>query len=185
MWHRMARCFTFYVDCKPLADIINGKSPLHDCTDLEPCMARITNRLFHLVDSNWTAPSITGDPITWVRRHNNLVADHLVNYTMDLRESWTKLIQPPGMARDIGACNFVCHSDGGTRGADCSAAAWVIEAVVQEGDCRLTFPIAMAGTFMSPAIHSFKAEAIALDQVTTALARLVHGCTDGTPQSTD
>ena len=172
-WHRPSRCFAFIVDCKPLAEIMNGAVPLHWDNDLEPCIERMTDNIFSLLRMGWTTSNEHTDPITWRRREHNKIADHLVNYTMDSGSTWAQIIDPPEDGLLVKDLVYVCHSDGGTRGDTCSAAGWIIEAgQIRNGRCKF-FPVGMGGTFLQPAVSAFKAECIALDNVIRALLRLV------------
>ena len=80
---------------------------------------------------------------------------------MDRKTSWQHEFKPPLLGFTPLEANFICHSDGGTRAASCSAAGWFLEAVVIRGELRYTFPVAMHGQFFSTPISSFLAEAIA------------------------
>ena len=62
------------------------------------------------------------------------------------------------------------HSDGGTRTDKHSAAAWQLEAYLPNGTVIVA---AMAGVFIPDPCFAFSAESIALDEASTALARLV------------
>jgi len=72
-----------------------------------------------------------------------------------------------------GEANFLCHSDGGTRGDSCSAIGWIIEAYVVKEDMRHIFPVAMSGKFFDSPISSFTAEAIALDEASGYLINFI------------
>jgi len=113
------------------------------------------------------------DPVVWHNRELNKRADYLVNHTMDARRSWHQICPIPRSNLSLIEANFIIHFDGGTRGDDCSAAAWVIEARVHHEHQLLEFPIAYCGKFMSPPVSSFVAEAIALESCTEIFAKLV------------
>ena len=117
----------------------------------------MTDRLFTLLGLGYTPETHSGEAITWRRREHNLIADHLVNFTMDAGRSWRQLIPPPVGGLPLRDLNFVCHSDGGARGDRCSASAWTIEAHRFHDGRWSTFPVAMAGTCICPAVSSFTA----------------------------
>ena len=92
---------------------------------------------------------------------------------MDLRKIWAKELEWPFPYDGLEECNIVVHSDGGTRGAICSASAWIVEDGILRGSLWEFRPLAMGGTFFADAISSFQAETLALDECTLFLRRLV------------
>ena len=161
---RPCNCFAFVVDCKPLAEVVGGHTPLR-ADSLLPVLERITDAMFQLISIGWTPATCIADPVMWHRRESNQIADFLANFTMESGESWLKEIAPT--VRDFSPCeaNFICHSDGGTRKGSCSAAAWVVEASVVRDNRRHTLPLAFRGIYFSTPVSSFTAEAVALDDV--------------------
>ena len=81
---------------------------------------------------------------------------------MDRRRSWHHVYTIPVPGINLEHANFIIHFDGGTRGDDCSASAWILEARVQHEDQLIETQIAYCGKFMCPAVSSFMSEAIAL-----------------------
>ena len=79
------------------------------------------------------------DPIRWVSREYNEIADHLANYTLDLGKSWS--IQY-GETKFSSTQNLVGFADGGAR-KTCSASAWIAGYV----DCGNFKPITSGGVF--------------------------------------
>ena len=69
--------------------------------------------------------------------------------------------------------NFLIHFDGGTRGTDCSAAAWMLEARIHRERDVVEFPVAYRGKFLCPSVSSFVAKAIALESCTEIFLKLV------------
>ena len=133
----------------------------------------MTATLFNLFSEGWTSASRTADPVTWQKRDYNKVADFLANFTMDTGRSWTKEVEPPVPDFCHTMANFICHSDGGPRRGRCSAAAWVVEAVIfRDGHC-LTFPVAFRGIYFDSPVSSFTAETVALDDVVSFVSRLI------------
>ena len=110
------------------------------------------------------------DPVIWQKRELNVIADHLVNHTMDVRKSWHQICSLPYPDISLRDTNFLIHLDGGTRGNDCSAAAWIPEARIHRERHRardiVEFPVAFCGKFVSPSVSSYVAEAMALESCT-------------------
>ena len=161
--------FVFVVDCEPLCEVVCGRSPLND-PSLEPLLVNITNSLQSILFSGWLPPQKWHDPVLWRRRAHNRLADFLVNYTMDTKQSWTSLRDIPD---NFGEHNISCHSDGGTRRGACSATGWVIQAWRRHGDGWEHFTLATGGTYFYSPISSFSAETAALAECTSIVRRLV------------
>ena len=113
------------------------------------------------------------DPVIWRKREFNKKADFLVNHTMDVRGSWHQVCPIPFPDLSLSEANFIIHFDGGTRGDDCSAAAWILEARVHRDKTVVEFPVMLCGKFMCPAVSSFMAEAIALESCTEIFSKFV------------
>ena len=118
----------------------------------------------------WRLSTSLADPVVWARRDANIIADHLVNYTMDSQTDWTEDSRNGLNAKD---CSIVCHSDGGTRGQSCSGAAWFIEAVSCKNGRQQSDVLAMGGQFLEPAVSSFMAETIALDNAISVVFHML------------
>ena len=103
-----------------------------------------------------------------------MIADFLVNYTMDLGESWRHCNDWPCPGRDIDDCRLVIHSDGGTRARNCSASAWVAEILVDSPSGIQTHRLASGGTYINNPISSFLAEAMALEESTLFICKLLN-----------
>ena len=80
--------FCFFTDCKPLAQVSNGKTLLSSQSLVAP-FTRVAANLFRLLELCCKPASDVSDPVLWRRRDWNTVADHLVNYTMDRKEMRT------------------------------------------------------------------------------------------------
>ena len=164
--------FVFVSDCKPLVQVLNGYSPLAS-TSMLPLFHRVTNHLASLFEHGLLPNCRHLDPVIWRRREYNKKADYLVNYTMDRRQSWHQICKMPVPKLSLKQANFIAHFDGGTRGDDCSAAAWILEARFFHDGNLVETPIAFCGKFLCPAVSSFMSEAIALESCTDFLSRLV------------
>ena len=160
----------FVVDCQPLQRIVCGHAPCLNPGALH-LIDRTCDNLAALVLSGWLPAERWRDPVTWRRRNYNVIADHLVNYTMDVRQTWSLEFDWPHPSRALHDCNLIAHTDGGARGRDCAASAWIIEEVVFGGGDR--HKLAMGGTFLESWTDSFSAEAAALSECTTVVRRLV------------
>ena len=111
------------------------------------------------------------DPVVWRKREYNKIAEFIVNCTMDCREDLHEDCEPP-LQYDRQRVNYICHSDGGTRAENCSAAAWYLEAVVTTDKAgAITFPVAMRGLFLENPVSPFMAEALALEDGLAYLAK--------------
>eukprot|EP00973_Karenia_brevis_P006886 933296-Karenia_brevis.AAC.1 len=71
----------------------------------------------------WAPACLWQDPIKWMRRDFNKVADGLADHTMDLRRTWEKRYSY-GMS--ISQANIIVQTDGGVRENDGGAAAWIV-----------------------------------------------------------
>ena len=131
--------------------------------------------MFQMISEGWSPFCLSSSPVVWQRREYNKIADYIVNNTMDRKTSWQQVFEPPLADFTPLEANFICHSDGGTRAASCSAAGWFLEAVVIRGELRYTFPVAMHGQFFNEPISSFLAEAIAVDEAIAYFPKLVSG----------
>ena len=165
---RGAKCVQFIVDCKPLSRVICG----HDCLkspELAPVFERMTTALFHVMGSGWSPHTLCADPVLWHQRECNCLADFLVNYTMDIQQSWEKCFVPTDDGFVLTDANIVSHSDGGTRAGQCSGAAWVVEAITS----NKTFTLLMGGIFLQKPVSSFLVESLALESAIMAVKELV------------
>ena len=92
---------------------------------------------------------------------------------MERQSDWFQECRAPIPNVKASEANYICHSDGGARADSCSAAGWIIEAVVTRGELKDTFPIDMSGMFLSQPISSFTVEAIALDKPMSYLCKFL------------
>ena len=65
-------------------------TPLYAPVMSKPVFERISRNLASILESAWDAPQIWDDPVQWRRREKNVIADFLVNYTMNRGQSWSK-----------------------------------------------------------------------------------------------
>ena len=120
-------------------------------------------------DSEWI-PRMWEDPVRWMHREYNKVADGLADLTMDRRNSWSRKFSPTRFASD---CNVIVQTGGGVRNGDCASAAFIIGFCGHSLEGTFYEPILAQGTFIATPCSSFAAEAIALDEATAALKRIV------------
>ena len=149
------------MDCKPLQQIACGHAPLRN-DDLAPIFHKMSEHMASIVELGWNSPHHLDDPGLWKPRGDNLVADFLVNVTMDQCRSWSKTFDWPFNARHPTDCVFVVHSDGGRRCSSCAACAWIVEVGHRFEGKLVIEPLAMSGTFMNFDVSSFVAETLAL-----------------------
>ena len=83
---------------------------------------------------------------------------------MHQTESWEKMFPPPIANFSRHEANYICHSDGGTRAGSCSAAGWILEAVVMRGNETINFPVAMKGVYIKDPVSSLFVKAIASEE---------------------
>jgi len=160
------------IDCKPLQAIACGHSPLTN-PELASIFENIVDNTGQLLDHDWNPPQPWADPIIWRPRDKNVTADYLANYTMDIGSSWYKCFDWPFPGWSFNDCNFVVHSDGGTRRAQCSSSAWVID-VGRFADGSWQFRrFAMGGTYSAAPLSSFTAESLALAECALCLRRVI------------
>jgi len=103
-------------------------------------------------------------------RVHNKVADGLADLTMDRRCSWDRRFHTTMPLRNA---NLVIQTDGGRREEDCAAAAWIIGLWIDEGQGGRYEPVAAHGTFLDASCTVFMAEAIALDEASAEVHRLM------------
>ena len=110
------------------------------------------------------------DPVRWMHREYNNVANGLADLTMNRRSSWSRQFSPTRLASD---CNVIVQTDGGVRNGDCASAAFIIGFCGRCLEGTFYDPILAQGTFIATQCSSFAAEAIALDKATAAVKRIV------------
>ena len=111
------------VDCKSLANVLNGDSPWADETNQEIGKA-VVNEIYSW-SNKYGLDNLRAQPVVWRQREKNKVADYLARRVMHTKTSWTKVAKNAAafMAR---AAGLVFFSDGGFRpGRDEASAAWV------------------------------------------------------------
>merc|ERR1712129_542022 len=91
----------------------------------------------------------------------------------DVRRSWHQVCPMPFPDMGLNNANLIIHFDGGTRGNDCSAAAWILEARVHREHDIVEFPVAFCGKFLRIAVSSFTAETLALESCTEIFSKLI------------
>ena len=171
-WGDLERRVAFVVDCQPVQRIAMGLLPLNDPAS-EQIFEGICDNLAKIIGAGWLPPQVWHDPVIWRKREHNLVADFLVNFTMDSQGSWSKHFDFPFPGVAFDSCNFIVYSDGGTRAQSCSATGWVIEVgrfVDEAWDFR---PLVMSGRFFATPISSFQSEALALEECTLFLLKFL------------
>ena len=168
-WADVKDCFIFVVDCKPLADVINGHIKL-ECEELKDTIEKTVTRLAGILDVKWRPSGILTDPVRWASRKHNIVADYLCNFAMDHQKTFHEVC-PIRLSQNF---NLIVHSDGGAR-ADCAAAAWVVEATswrAEAGEWQVQ-TLAYSATYINSWTSSFTAEAMTLYQAVDFVSEYV------------
>ena len=171
-WHSCGRHFIFVVDCEPMQKVLCGYSPLA-APELTKVFERTVANVGSILGEGWLPPRPWEDPVQWQRRENNVIADFLVNYTMDAQMSWEKVFEWPFENHDLHECNFAVHSDGGTRMHRCSATGFIVEAGVLTAGLWCYKPLVMGGTYIPSPVSPFCTEILALEESSLCLKRLL------------
>ena len=171
-WNHDRDSFVLVVDCKPLAEVMNGIIPLRTAC-LNPVFERMTRRMFSLLGVGCHTSTPTADPVFWHRRDYNKIADFLVNYAMDNTSDHFEEFPDTLEALANSGANFLCHSDGGTRGSKCSGIGWCVDAIITDRDQTSLVPLARGARYLSEPVSSFTAETLALDEATRYLSEFV------------
>ena len=119
----------------------------------------------------WTPPSLCEDPVKWMARSFNKVADGLADLTMDNRKSWTQRFCT---SLAVGDANIIVQTDGGRREADCAATGFIIGLWDTKSGTKLYEPLMAHDTFMDNDCTVLVTEAIALDEATAAVQQILH-----------
>ncbi len=165
-WDQGDHCFVFIVDCQPLQRITCGRTPLLNDSYL-PLFTRILDNLRDIFKEGFVPPRLVDDPILWVKRDKNKLADYLCNVTMDRKRSWRKerSIDMPSKY------HWFAVSDGGAR-PQCSACGWAVGICFLVDGAYKFEPLVVAGEYLDPRVNSFLAEALALEQATLEMKKL-------------
>ena len=153
------------VDCQPLRDVVCGHMRLHT-PFLRPVFTRITRSVMGILEAGWLPATLVADPVHWVPREQNSLADAFANRTMDIERTWGMQWPLPPRLQDI-RHNVFLQSDGGYLG-DKAAAAWAIVAAFGVE----VHILAARGVYLPTTRSSFTAEAIALEDGLNSLKRL-------------
>ena len=74
---------------------------------------------------------------------------------------------------DLQKGNLIIQTDGGRRDGDCAAAAWIIGLWMEDDNGGRYEPIAAHGSFLDASCTVFATEAIALDEASAAVQRII------------
>ncbi len=138
-------------------------------------MDSISDNLAFILDAGWSPPRLWHDPVAWKRRELNVVADYLVNFTMDNEQTWCRSFNWPFATSTLDQCNLAAWSDGGTRSGKkvCSASAWIVEVGIYQNRSWHFRPLAMGGTYFAAPLSSFTVECFALQECASFLKHLI------------
>lgn len=165
MWESGSKRFAFIVDCQPLQRITCGHTPLLN-DSYAPLFTRVLDNLKGIFQEGFVPPRTVDDPVLWVDRGRNKLADYLCNVTMDRKRSWRKersIDMPPEF-------NVVAVSDGGAR-PHCSACGWAVGICFLADGIQKFEPLIVAGTYLDPWVNSFLAETLALEHATLEMKK--------------
>ena len=113
-------------------------------------------------------PQVTDDPVAWMARCHNKVADGLADLTMDKALSWERLYETTA---EPSQANWIIQTDGGRRSDHCAAASLVI-GVLSTGARGICYePWFARGVYLTGNVSVFQAEAIALEEAVNWLIR--------------
>ena len=165
-WSSAERHFVYVTDSKLLQEVVCGQASMQG-SKYTPILSRILDRIAGHLACQWTPPYLWDEPVRWLPRSYNKVADGLADLTMDRRETWTRRFASGG----ISGSNLIVQTDGGLREGDCAAASFII------GCWRMGKyePLVAHGTYLKCSCTLFQAEAIALDEATAAVQTLIRG----------
>ena len=165
-WDEGCHRFVFDVDCQPLQRISCGRTPLLNDSYF-PLFRRILDNLKDIFKEGFVPPRLVDDPVLWVRREKNKLADYLCNVTMDRKRSWsrTRSIDMPSKY------HWFAVSDGGAR-PQCSACGWSVGICFMVDGAYKFEPLVVAGQYLEPRVNSFLAETLALEQATLEMKKL-------------
>jgi len=135
-----------------------------------PILDRIVRGLVQFYDAGWRPPRSYDDPVVWMNRSHNKVADGLADLTMDRGRSWAKLFETSIDPREA---NWVIHTDGDRRSNSCAAASSIVGFLSCRNGLFNYEPWFAQGAYLNGGATVFQAEAIAIDEAMNwALGRL-------------
>jgi len=167
-WGRPAKSFVYITDSQSLQQVVCGQSALLDAR-YRPLVERILSNILDHIANRWGPPQMWHEPVKFLPRSYNKVADGLADLTMDIRKSWERRF---ATTMKVCAANIVVQTDGGLREGDCASAAWIIGLWGENG----YEPLVAHGTYLSSMCTVFMAEAIALDEAAAEVRALIRCC---------
>ena len=155
LWHQ--------VDCKGLADVVNGDAVLH-APRLEPIFRRTVASLFLFARQGWETRNAAAPFVIWKPREFNTAPDYLRNAAMDQTTNWQwQDHTATQQAKLPNVCLKICV-DGGLRGTGPHQAATGI-AVYRRSAAEPSshHPILYKAFLLSNVDSAFQCEAMALE----------------------
>ena len=83
-WQRFQKSFLFVTDSQLLQGLVCGHCKILD-DQYRPLLTRVVERIADLLANVWVLPQMWDDPVRWMPREYNKVADGLADLTMDRR----------------------------------------------------------------------------------------------------
>ena len=167
-WQTRFQRVAVIVDCRSLAEICGGRSPLEDDAYAH-AFRRIVSNLAGLLAKCYMPRQDTADFVEWRPREYNSVPDYLCNVAMDscrdIEHTFAEKLQ---RALDIGSC-LQLYSDGGFRSGTTAATGWALFECKPDSVVCLAF----GATKLHSCHSSFQAEVLALDHAAAKLAELI------------
>ena len=166
-WGRMHGCLLYVTDSKSLQEVLCGTSVCLD-SHYEPLLTRVLDRFIDHLRCKWIPPHKWADPVAWMPRCHNKVADGLADYTMDRRSSWNLQYET---TLPLKQSNIIVQTDGGLREEGCAAASWIIG--LWDATAHTYEPYGAGGVFLNTRCTVFMAEAIAIDEASAHVKRFL------------
>ena len=107
-WSRDSRCFVYVTDSQTLQKVVCGHACLTEQVYV-PIVTRILDNIAEHLASGWPPPSFWHDPVVWLDRSHNKVADGLADLTMDEGHSWERRF---ATTLEVDKANIIIQTDG-------------------------------------------------------------------------
>ena len=171
-WVHRSRRLCITVDCRALAEILNGRAALWS-SDLRPLFVRISRLLAQLLQCGVRPRVDTADLIEWRPRSYNAVADHYCNIAMDSQTSKAVLSKVAVCEAWSGHHNLHLYTDGGVRPSH-AATGWVLYSVSSHGSIPIWTKTCWAFNCLSNSdVTPFLSECLALEDALVFLQQAV------------
>ena len=182
-WETTTGRIWFQVDCKGVADVLNGDAVL-DARHLECIFKRMTRRLLALSQQGWDTRHLADPYIIWSPRAHNTPPDHLCNAAMDNKMDFVwhdKNKVAEAMERKF--CIKVCV-DGGMRGppghpTQSAMGVTIYRRVIQQSGPTHSYaydPMYYSAQQLYNVSSAFQSESMALECALDTLSSFLRAC---------